>query len=488
MYWEYQTFQLKLLLSLNQGASLDENLRAIIGPTLWMVRNYCKAGLAVHVFVNPEISELHALAVGHSPNTRESLLKECERRHNPEAKSSPGLPLPAYKSIELPSVDEGRIIADIFSPLKEIRTEFASSTMVWMFGEIKKCFPDEFEEHALNEGDTLLLIPLGTSEYPRLGCILVWESLENLKKFIDNTRKNAPIITFRKGMEQFIVRLFRNFYHIEPHTYLPSYYQVGIKPVALLCAEISEFDRVSEILRKSHHLGDEAARECLRKLVNSFAEKVAEIVEQKCYRGRIDQIAGNRLLVVFGEYLDTPDPSPKAVCTRAVLAAASLANKLRELIKSWLKDDFDFEQFCKDNNEQIILGPAIAVDYGKVVFDYIGSPQKRMYMAIGDHVNFVKHMASLVGRVGRDGLTVECIMRPSSTTMKTTPFGFHQINQAAPILLSQSAYTSSMHILKDKPGDVRDSVHQAQTIRLPGRPTPYSAFEIWPENVDDKVS
>lgn len=487
MYLEFQTFQLKLILSLSQGAPLDENLRAIIGPMLWKILNYCKADLATHVFVNPEIQELHALAVGNNPATRESLRNERERRHAPEVKSGFELQLPAYEPIKLASLDEGRKIAEILSSLKEIRIESASSELAWMFGEIKKCFPDEFEK-SLNEGDALLLIPLGTSEYSRLGCILVWASPESLKESIDNAVRYEALIVFRKGMEQFIVRLFKNFYHMEPHTYLPSYYRVGIKTVALLCAEIAEFDRVSEILRKSHHLETEAARECLRKLVNSFSEKVAQVVGKKCCRGRIDQIGGNRLLVVFGEYLDTPDPSPRSVCSRAVLAAATLAKELREVIRSWLDDDFDFVQFCKDNNEQIILGPAIAVDYGKVVFDYIGSPQRRMYMAIGDHVNFVKQMASIVGRIGPDGLAVECIMQPSFTTMQTTPFGFHQINQAAPILLSQSAYASSMHILKDKQGDVRDRVHQARTIRLPGRPTPYSVYEIWPENVNDAAS
>ncbi len=486
---DFQTFQLKLLLSLSPNAPLDENLRAVICPALSKIQDYCGAELAMHAFVNLEIGEIHALVIGSSPGNRELLLRELERRHAPEKDAGIADPvLPGYKRIVLPAEETGKTIGDslaeMMSPSKEVRTEAISDDMLWIFRELRKLFPDEFAGHSISRDDTVLLIPLGMGAYQRLGCIVMWAPSKNLMKCLDDSKRYENLIAFRKGTEQLIVRIFRNFYHMEPHTYLPSYYRIGEKPVALLCPEIAEFDRISEILRVCRHLDDEAAAECLRKLVNRFSETVAQVVEQPHYRGRVDQILGNCVLVVFGEYLDTPDPNPKPVCARAVFAAAELEMKLRQVMQSWLDDDFDFDQFCKGNNEQITLAPAIGIDYGKVVFDYVGSHKKRVYMAVGERVSFVKNLASLAGRENHDAFVTDSPRMRFCPVMQYIPSGNQQSGRTAPILLSQSAYTWSKHVLKERPGDPAGTVHHSRTIRLPGRPTLYSVYELWPENVD----
>jgi class 3 adenylate cyclase len=272
---------------------------------------------------------------------------------------------------------------------------------------------------------------------------------------------------------------------MEPHTYLPSYYQVGQKPVVLFCAEIREFDQLSEILRLRPDMERKEAAECLQRLVSRFLEIAAQIVEKEPYHGRVDQIWGNGLLVVFGEYLmDSLEAKPRVACMRATIAAAEFVDEFRKFAQEWLLRDFKIEKFQGSSNERITLLPAVAVDYGDVVFDYVGSSQHRVYMAIGDRVNFVKQLASIAGRTELDDINTEFLLRQLITLTRGSLPTLDEQFHVAPILLSQTAYTWSRHILKDKQGAPVGTVHQARIMHIAGKPTQYPVYELWPENVD----
>jgi class 3 adenylate cyclase len=359
--------------------------------------------------------------------------------------------------------------------------------IIWLFEELRKVYREEFSEYSIEEGDPLILVPLGTGPYRRLGCIVLWAPSDILEECIAQPTKLEGIIGFRKGIEQLLIRLFTNFYHMASHTYLPSYYQIEQKPVALLCTEIREFDRISETLRLRRDFTREEAAECLRRLVNLFTQTTAQVIEK--HRGRVDQIWGNGLLAIFGEYLDTPEPSSRVACMRATIAAAELVEKFREVAESWLKTVFKMEKFQQTNNELITLVPAVAVDYGEVVFDYVGSAKHRVYMAIGDHINFVKQLTSMAGRTERDHSAPEFLLHQIlALTRREAKNPDELFYLVAPILLSQAAYAGARHILSERDGTFNGSLRRGRSISLPGRFTPYLVHELWPENVDRTAS
>jgi class 3 adenylate cyclase len=217
--------------------------------------------------------------------------------------------------------------------------------------------------------------------------------------------------------------------------------------------------------------------------VNRFSEKAAAVIEKEPYRGRVDQIWGNGLLAVFGEYMDIQKLSPELACLRAVAAAADLIEESEKVFKEWMQNDFDYEHFLSHNNEHISLRPVVAVDYGNVVFDYIGSAENRVYMSVGDHVNFVKQLAStpIPGELSDN--TYHLMRHLLSIFARATPDIIEQLDEP-PIILSQAAYTGSKDILKPLPHMPPISLQHARKIHLPGKTTTYPVYEIWPQNVE----
>ena len=493
---DFQAFQMKLLFSLRQTTPLDENLRAVMGSSLWKLKQYCDATVAMHVFVNLEIGELHVLTLGLSESTQRALNDEIKRHYegnNPNF--VPRSNLPAYLRVPL---QEGSDIPDLLRPLNDVRAIQIPPSVIDLFNELSKeefdgvSVAEEFDGVSVAEGDWIIVIPLGVDRYGRLGGIILWDKSDKLAEIFREPDEKERLIVFRSGIEQLLIGLFTNFYQMTPHTYLPSYYCVEQKPVALLCAEIQDFDRVSEILR--HRFGPEKALDCLSKLVNRFSEKAAEVIEREPYRGRVDQIWGNGLLAVFGEYMDIHKPSPELACKRAVAVAADLIEESVRVFERWLCHDFQYEDFLKYHNEHISLRPVVAVDYGYVVFDYVGSSKNRVYMSVGDHVNFVKQLATASTRSDLSDnayhpIMRHLIMRQLSMEGAAASAVIAQLDDP-PIILSQAAYTGSRHILVPLPYMPEISPQQARKImHLPGKTTIYSVYEIWPGNVDrTKVS
>lgn len=481
MDFDFQIFQMRLLLSLRQTVPLDENLRAVMSSSLAKLKRFCGASLALHVFINVEVQELHAMVIGKSEFTQRVLDDELERIYEGDHDELiPRSKLPQYSRLDLPS--DGEII-NLIDPMGDTRLERTSHQMANLFQQLAELFPQEFADITVSEGDSLLVLPLGTDEHRRLGGIMLWSRSGCLQECFQDYHEQERILSFKRGIEQLLIGLFTNFYQMTPHTYLPSYYRVERKPVALLCAEIRDFDRVSEILRQRYDFERDKSLECLSRLVNRFSEKAAEVVERVPYRGRVDQIWGNGLLAVFGEYMDIQEPTPRLACMRAVAAAADLVEECSNVLDDWLENDFQYEHFLIYNNEHISLNPVVAVDYGEVVFDYVGSLKNRFYMSIGDHVNFVKQLASAVGNT-EPSIDYNFTMRllpnraSASVTDSTTKL------EEPPIILSQASFTGSKHILKPLPTMTAKSLEQPWKIRLPGRHMLYSVYQIWPENVD----
>jgi class 3 adenylate cyclase len=481
-YLDYQTFLIKLLCSLSPSVPLEDNLRAVMAPFLVRLRQYSGAKVAAHVFMNPEFLEVHAMAVGEGSRTTEALQLELDRRHDPQAKGLvPEEGLPKYLRLQSPP---SMSPAD-FAVLSSAEAIGLQGQFLWLFNDLRQHLPDEFRDLQISPDDTITVVPLTASGYPRLGCFVLWSPADQLSRWFSSPKVQEDLGLFRNTAQQLVVRLFTNFYQMEPHTYLPSYCRSACKPVALLAAEIRSFDRTAEVLRRRRDFSSEQAADCLRALIRGFTETTARVVEQKS--GRVDQIWGNGALAVFGEYLTSPDSQElqaSAGCIQAVLAAKEIVNQFFTVAQNWLKKEFRVDKFIQLHGERIDVAPVIAIAYGDVLFDYVGSLKHRSYMAVGDRVNFVKHLAGTASRSELDRGDPIAILREVRDLLREREFGRREEFREAPILLSQAAHTWARDVLVDPPGRPVGEVHRPHSIAVPGKPGQYEIYAVWPENID----
>ena len=481
-YLDYQTFLIKLLCSLSPSVPLEDNLRAVMAALLARLRQYSGAKVAVHVFMNPEFLEVDAMAIGGSSATAEALQLELDRRHDPEAKGLvPEGGLPKYQRLKSPA---GMSPADFVVPPSAESIGLLQGQFLWLFDALKHHLSDEFPGVKPSPDDTIIVIPLTASAYPRLGCFILWSPADRLKHWFSNPKAREGLGLFRNTAQQVVVRLFTNFYQIGPRTYLPSYCRTECKPVALLAAEIRGFDRTAEVLRRRRDFSAEQATECLRDLIRGFTETVAGVVEHR--RGRVDQIWGNGVLAVFGEYSTSPNSEKvlaTAGCMQAVFAAKEIVDRFSTVAASWLKKEFEFENFIQRHSERIDVAPVIAVSYGDVLFDYVGGLQHRTYMAVGDRVNFVKHLAGAASRSELDRGDPIAILREVRDLLREREFGQREEFREAPILLSQAAHTLARDVLVDPTGRPVGEVHRPHSITVPGKPGQYQIYAVWPDNI-----
>jgi class 3 adenylate cyclase len=475
---DFEVFQWKIFSALTPNVPLQDNLRAVMAPALRKLNRYCLADIALHIFSNPELREWHVMSVDAFIGENNALIKELYRRHNPDDSLIPSTELPDYIRVSLDNREE---LQNTLKRDTNERLDLLKGELLNWFVEFTNQIGIQFPDQPPREGDSVIIMPLGSAQFPRLGHILLWASSDKLKETFRNSSKREGRIAFRKGMESLIVRIFSNFYRMEPHTYLPSYYQVQDKNVTLLCAEIRDFDWVASILQQRYDFTDKLKNTCLRMLVSGFNEITTKIVEK--YHGRVDQIWGSGLVAIFSEYLDTPDASPKPGCFRAVAAAADIVIEFRDFAQEWLKNDFCLDHYKEQENAFFHVTPAVAIDYGKVLFDYVGSPKHKVFMALGNRVSFVKQLAGIAGRIEVESRYF--ISSAGSNSYHSIPGNIIWMPDflGAPILLSQSAHEWSKDSLIDVPGSPSQQVHIPFLINVPGRMERFPVYAINPENV-----
>jgi class 3 adenylate cyclase len=268
---------------------------------------------------------------------------------------------------------------------------------------------------------------------------------------------------------------------MQSHTYLPSYYQTDTKRVTLVCVEIRDFDRAATILRQRYDFDEAKRTQCLRGLVNRFNEIATRIVEK--YHGRVDQVWGSGIVAVFGEYLDTQDASPRPGCKRALTMAAEFVQEFQIVAADWLKTDFCMEKYEGEYNAFVNVSPAVALDHGEVFFDYVGSPSHRVYMALGDRVDFIRQLAGVAGRIIQDNTHTHSHPDMAGQQARSGVICWLPEYQGPPILLSQPVHKWAKDILLDQGGSPTGEVHVPFLISLPGRSERFPVYGIRPENV-----
>ena len=463
MDYDFQIFQLQILYSLKQNAPLRENLRAIMAPVLSKLKKFTDAQIAIHSFMNRYNNRLDSMVLGEDPQTDEALFDELARRNQGgHGTQSLSQNIPDYFKVVMP---EDNTIKEAIIKAFELNEIDATTVepIKWLFDKCKANRSKEFLGlPEIKNNDIIIIIPLGAGQYNMLGSFFLWTSGDALRNFVDGSFNYERLIAFRKSMEQMLIRIFTNFYQMNEHTYLPTYYQVEPKEVALLCAEIRGFEKIYETLQKETQLNENEKADCLRRLVNRFSKISAEVIEE-C-NGRIGQQWGNSLLAFFGENVTTTDRTGSSYCLYAVQSAATIIEKFPDKVKKWLKKDCCLKEINRLRYEKKIeLTPeiVIAIHYGLASFDYIGSLRNLAYMAIGDSVNLVKQLANVAGRRTKS----------KSTSKK-------------PILVSRTAYNlCGNSVLKHSHRPINP-----RTIRLLNNEIKPEIYELRSKDIETKVT
>jgi class 3 adenylate cyclase len=111
------------------------------------------------------------------------------------------------------------------------------------------------------------------------------------------------------------------------------------------------------------------------RMLNRFLEAMVEIIAR--YRGTVDEVQGDGMLVFFGAPLAAPD-DPE----RAVACAIAMQNKMREINREQLRDSLP----------ELAMG--IAVNTGEVVVGNLGSERRAKYGAVGTPINMTYRIES----------------------------------------------------------------------------------------------
>jgi len=205
----------------------------------------------------------------------------------------------------------------------------------------------------------------------------------------DNEMLRSWVATYYAFLQSFLTRE----YQIFPQTYLPSYYSSRWAKAAILFADIRNFTPLTEVLRNAYAHSLRQDTSVFREIMDEHCREMANII-QNAARGRIDKFLGDGIMAIFGEH--EPDNGPKAVC-RALAAAAQMVNRFDLLKPGFLEKAFG-GGYETEYNESVELELGVGIDYGTVLFEYLGDDQHREYTAVGDHVNFAQRLEAQAAR------------------------------------------------------------------------------------------
>jgi class 3 adenylate cyclase len=483
-YEDFRVFQTNVLCTLSSTIPLADNLRAVIAPSLAKLMKYVRAAIGLHLFVDKELGIVHSIIVGGSSITKDAIARETKRRYDlvhsrvpscdqPSA-SEPDANLPNYSRFRVPD-PHIKVLHQLAASESKIKVLKSPNEIKWLLEEI-----DDHEDFKLlDSGHVFLLVPLGFKPFNRLGMIILCFQSKS-KHLAQEIEADDKILTlFKRMLEQLIVRLY-SYYHLPPESFLPTCHRSEMKHVAVMCVQIRNFDWLCDTLRQH----PEKREIVLRKLITLFCRTVSEIVECPPYRGRVDQIWGSGLVVVFGEHStlrqDAEEGRAFAPCKLALEAAAKLVAELEGQIEELFRSDSDLKDLRWQQNEALEISPSVAIDYGEVVLDYVGSRHRRVYLVVGERVELVKCLAAMASGPRMGDQALELVLREMMDKKIPRPQDPFRI---APILVSQSAYHWMQSLLKDANDQRTGKVHTPHMMRLPGRLVPYPVYEVFPENL-----
>lgn len=208
---DFRLFKASFLSSLTPNIPLQTNLSAVMFPALAKLRFYSHATVAVHFFVNPYFREVHALLCGASELSDEVVRSERRRRAVAE-EMRPSSDLPAYIDFEL----ETKKALDLFRERDEEYASLLKGDLLDLMKTLASRYPAEFDNHLPKSTDTIIVLPLRSAAYTRLGWFVLWAADNQLRNAVARDREIRS--TFQNRLLQLLVRIFTNFYGMEPGT------------------------------------------------------------------------------------------------------------------------------------------------------------------------------------------------------------------------------------------------------------------------------
>lgn len=315
----------------------------------------CNRNKGIHLFLNPGLDEIHYIY-------REFMKNQT---------------IVSYKNIKNSGV--GKWLKEQIIDSKEginipqIRN-ISEGNLKNFFDKIK------FE----NTQDRLqcLILPFDYGKI-NLGIFIIWgerNPKRKCKEVSDHT-----LLGWIAAWYSFLSKLFIREYRVEKNTYLPSYCSIGWKRTAILFADIRNFTPMTEMLRNAYSYKKDDPGP-LQQIVNEYCSEMSKIIQEQ-NRGRIDKFLGDGIMAIFGEY----DYHPSKIACRAVYVACQMVKKFREIKKGWEEKAFG-KGYDIEFNETVEIDIGIGIDFGTVLFDYLGDDVHREYSAVGDHVNFAQSL------------------------------------------------------------------------------------------------
>lgn len=369
--------------------SLLENLIALNTFIMQQLLHLCNRSNAIHFFFNPKNNELHFIFFNRNKkldannnkyekririNWLDGWLKDNESWHS---YNDNGVP-------QITNLENGK-----FNKLLE-----------------------NLELNIFTKPKDILVLPF-LHDQMNFGYFFIWNK-PNKERNEENLKTlHARILNFNKT----IVEIFKKEYKITPETYLPFYYKIGWKRVAIMFVDIRNFTQMTELLRNLSAKNKNKPGP-LRQIVNDYCKRMSEVIGQY---GRIDKFMGDGILAIFGEY----DNHPSKIVNKAIYTACQILNEFENLKNEW-ENGILGEFFEIEYNETVDIELGIGINLGTVLFDYFGDEKHKEYSVIGDHVNFAQRLEGQASKFNED-------------TQKMNP----------PILISKTAYRCCHPWLKE---------------------------------------
>ena len=168
----------------------------------------------------------------------------------------------------------------------------------------------------------------------RLGWFVLWNPEDGEIPDLNHNNAFQPLVL----AQQAVLNLLKSQYRIKKSTYLPAYHNRQTKSVAVLFADIRNFTPLTEMLRLEDAMRKEPSglegEGLVQKLLHRYHDKMTEIVENEDTGGRIDQLMGDGLMALFGEYeIGRSYEFHRRAVSKAVLTAFEMLNAFDQLKK-----------------------------------------------------------------------------------------------------------------------------------------------------------
>jgi class 3 adenylate cyclase len=374
--------------------SLIENLNHIFSrlcETLCFIYTYPNC---LHVFVNPNLQEIDLLSnTEKDPHTflQSSLFYNfyCYKRENLGGSFSIFLKL--THALQRQNVDR---------PIPECLKIKDLNEILRLLG---------IDSSATSEG---ILIPFDHQDL-NLGMFILWGECNSKRKKIpfDDIRYLGWLASLYAFLRSQFIREFE-ILDIK-NTYLPSLYASRWKKAAILSADIKNFLPLEERLRQTYARDENTQH--VREILNCHCMEMSKLVTKS--KGRVERFFGTGLVAIFGEH----DEEYSKAAASAVYAATQMVNKFNEMKPNLLKQavcqDYEIEY-----NYNVNITLAVGIDFGTVLFEYLGDDHHQKFTAIGDHVNMAEHLMNQASGYSRQGSQYRPILFSPTVDRLTYPW------------------------------------------------------------------